>query len=186
MKHFKRPGLKKKLGCLVVRRRATTPAGVHLGRVQAGGVVIPAALGVNGIRFSKREGDGMTPAGTFELDQGFFRQDRFPAAEARHLRPLSPRQGWCDDPRSQQYNRPVPAGFKKSHERLWRDDNVYDVVIPTSHNQRPRILGRGSAIFLHLARPGFAGTQGCIAISRDDMRRLLPRLAKKVRLIIKP
>lgn len=94
--------------------------------------------------------------------------------------------GWCDDRASFLYNRPVRAGSPYSHERLWRDDGVYDVILSTSHNQRPRIRGAGSAIFLHLARAGYAATEGCVAVSLPDLRRLLPRLGRKVRLVIAP
>jgi L,D-peptidoglycan transpeptidase YkuD (ErfK/YbiS/YcfS/YnhG family) len=87
--------------------------------------------------------------------------------------------GWCDDVMSRLYNRPIAAGSPDRHERLWREDEIYDILLTTSHNQRPRIRGAGSAIFMHLARPGYEATQGCVAISRDDMRRLLPRLSRK-------
>lgn len=93
--------------------------------------------------------------------------------------------GWSDDPRSRRYNRPVQAGVRESHERLWREDAAYDIVFPTTHNQRPRVLGHGSAIFLHLAKTGYPATQGCVAISLADMRRLLPRLGPNTRLVIK-
>jgi L,D-peptidoglycan transpeptidase YkuD (ErfK/YbiS/YcfS/YnhG family) len=94
--------------------------------------------------------------------------------------------GWCDDPASGRYNRPIRAGAKAGHEQLWREDGVYDVVIPTSHNERPRVLGAGSAIFFHVAGPGYAPTEGCVAISLADLRRLLPRLSRNVRLVILP
>jgi L,D-peptidoglycan transpeptidase YkuD (ErfK/YbiS/YcfS/YnhG family) len=167
---------------LLVRR---VPGRASEARLHAGQVVIRAAIGRNGLARSKREGDGKSPIGSFELKSGFWRSDRLERRVAGPgLKPVSPVMGWSDDPRSARYNRPITAGARESHERLWRDDHVYDVVFPTTHNQKPRIRGAGSAIFLHLARPDFAGTEGCVAISLADMRRLLPRLARRTRLII--
>ncbi len=135
----------------------------------------------------KREGDGASPVGSFRLKTALFRNDRIcRISSLTGSRPLQRAMGWCDDPASGRYNRPVPAGSKAGHERLWRDDGVYDVVIPTTHNELPRVLGGGSAIFLHLARPEYAPTEGCVAISLADLRRLLPRLSRSVRLVIMP
>ena len=145
-----------------------------------------AAIGKTGITHRKREGDGASPVGCFDLKPGFFRGDRLTRPMgAPALQSLRRSQGWCDDPASQRYNRPVQAGAAVRHERLWREDKVYDIIVPTSHNERPRVLGAGSAIFLHLARPGYGGTEGCVAVSLADLRRLLPRLARNTRLLIR-
>lgn len=93
------------------------------------------------------------------------------------LSPLAPDDGWCDAPESQFYNLPVKIPFNQSHEVLWREDHVYDILIPIGYNDAPAEPGRGSAIFLHLARPGYVGTEGCVALSPADMRALLPRLS---------
>jgi L,D-peptidoglycan transpeptidase YkuD (ErfK/YbiS/YcfS/YnhG family) len=84
-------------------------------------------------------------------------------------------EGWCDDMASGRYNRPVKLPFAKSHEALWRQDGSYDIVAMTDHNQRPRVRGQGSAIFLHLSRPAQKGTEGCIALSERDLRIVLAR-----------
>lgn len=174
----------RKLTRLLVRR-CYIGEGRHTGRVHAGIVIIPAALGKGGMGNRKREGDGRTPVGRFELRSGAFRPDKARRAAALPgMGPLRRSMGWCDDPASWTYNRPVPAGHRARHERLWREDDVYDVVFPTSHNQRPRKLGAGSAIFFHLAKPGYPPTEGCVAISAADMRRLLPRLGKHVWLVV--
>lgn len=169
---------------LVIRRRAV-PNAPHLARLHFGPFAIPAAIGRAGMSHCKREGDGASPVGSFRLKTTFFRNDRLSRIlSPTGAQPLRPAMGWCDDPTSGRYNRPIPAGAKAGHERLWRDDAIYDVVIPTSHNERPRILGAGSAIFFHLARAGYAPTEGCVAISLADLRRLLPRLSRRARLII--
>lgn len=170
---------------LVVRARPL-PHGRHSARLQWGQVIVSAVIGKAGISCRKREGDGASPAGAYDLRPGFFRFDRLGRIKSGlPMKPVSRRMGWSDAPRSGRYNRPVPAGSPESHETLWRDDHVYDVVIPTSHNQRPRILGAGSAIFLHLSRPDCQPTEGCVAIGLADMRRLLPRLGLRTRIIIK-
>ena len=169
---------------LVIRRRPS-PLDPHLARAQIGQVVIPAAIGRTGASHLKREGDGATPIGVFHLNKAYFRADRIQRVPTLiSTEPLRPRLGWSDDPVSHRYNRSVQAGARESHEKLWRQDSVYDVVITTSHNQRPRVLGAGSAIFLHLARPGYEATQGCVAVSHADLRRLLPRLSHRAQLVI--
>lgn len=148
-------------------------------RLAAGQVVLRCAIGPAGFSARKREGDGATPLGRFALLGGFFRADRLRVeGSSIKLRPLRKNDGWCDAPGHASYNRPVRLPFAASHEPMWREDGVYEVVILLSHNQRPRIQNGGSAIFFHLARDGFPPTAGCIAISLADMRRLLPRLAR--------
>jgi L,D-peptidoglycan transpeptidase YkuD (ErfK/YbiS/YcfS/YnhG family) len=127
----------------------------------------------------KREGDGGSPAGRFAIQRAYWRQDRTPrprlayAAAAIRADDL-----WCDDPASALYNRPARAPLAAGHERLRRDDRLYDLVFTLDHNQRPRVRGAGSAIFLHIARDGFAPTQGCVAIAPEAMRRLAPLLRR--------
>jgi len=81
--------------------------------------------------------------------------------------------GWCETVGDRNYNRKVTIPYASAHEELKRADHLYDIVIETSHNRKPRIQGRGSAIFLHLARPDYGATAGCIALSLRDMRKVL-------------
>ncbi len=128
----------------------------------------------------KREGDGASPAGEFPLRKLYFRPDRAPIPRTGlPIEAITPDLGWCDDPRSGSYNRPVILPFAGSHERMWRGDRLYDLVIVIGCNDSPPRKGAGSAIFLHLARDGFAPTEGCVALRRDDMIRLLPRLGRE-------
>jgi L,D-peptidoglycan transpeptidase YkuD (ErfK/YbiS/YcfS/YnhG family) len=143
-------------------------------------------LGRGGVRRDKREGDHASPAGSWRFLLGFYRADRRLArSPGLPMRPIRRDQGWCDDPESPLYNRLVAWPFDRSHENLWRDDDLYDLVIVLDYNIRPRRKQRGSAIFLHCARPGFAPTEGCVALQRDDLRRLLPRLSRKTVLTIR-
>jgi L,D-peptidoglycan transpeptidase YkuD (ErfK/YbiS/YcfS/YnhG family) len=156
------------------------------GRLHAGPLIIRCALGRAGVSHAKREGDHATPAGDFRLLDGFFRTDIvLRRAWPLPMRPVRPSDGWCDDPESAVYNRRVTLPCRARHEKLWRADRLYDLVIVLDYNISPRRKNRGSAIFLHGARPDFAPTEGCIALRPDDLRRLLPRLAKKVVLTIR-
>ena len=164
----------------------TLPGRVNAGRLQAGALAIPCALGRNGVTRFKREGDGKTPFGRFALTGGYWRQDRLPAPGALlPLRPIRPQMGWCDDVDDANYNRPLRLPTRAGHEALMRSDGLYDVVLTLDHNQRPRMRGLGSAIFFHLKRSDNDPTAGCVAISRADMLRLLPRLSRDCIMVIR-
>jgi len=173
---------------LIVTKKAAMEAGrtVHRGHLRVGSLTLPCAIGGAGIFRDKREGDRATPAGAWPLLAGFYRADRAPRPKAwKVFTPLRRDMVWCDDPLSPSYNRPVRLPFSGSHELMWRDDGLYDVVIVLGHNLHPRQKNRGSAIFLHCARDGFAPTAGCIALRASDLRRLLPRLSAKTLLIVR-
>lgn len=156
------------------------------GRLRAGSLVIPCSLGRNGVTHFKREGDGKTPIGRFAIHSGYVQRERFRALPATRcaLRQLKGNEGWCDDAKSPTYNRPIRLPNPAGHEILKRSDGVYDLILVLDYNLRPRIRGRGSAIFFHLSRERGEPTAGCVAISPADMRRLLPRLSKKASLLI--
>lgn len=92
--------------------------------------------------------------------------------------------GWCDAKFDGAYNRPVALPIKASHENLWREDDAYDLMVTTNHNQRPRIQNHGSAIFLHLIRAYASGTEGCIALSEKHLRNVLSRCTRHTYLVI--
>lgn len=135
-------------------------------------------IGRAGLTAEKREGDLMTPIGRFPLRVCYFRPDRLekPVTLLSTIA-LSPDDGWCDDPRDPLYNQHVKLPFAASHEKLWRDDHVYDLIIPMGYNDDPIQPGHGSAIFLHLMRDDGVGTEGCLALKREDLQALLPRLS---------
>jgi L,D-peptidoglycan transpeptidase YkuD (ErfK/YbiS/YcfS/YnhG family) len=151
----------------------------HRAVLLAGGLAIPCAIGRTGVTRTKREGDGASPAGRLAVVRGWYRADRFPVRPRTRIpvAPIRSDDGWSDDPADPAYNRPVRLPRRYGHERMWRDDAVYDVVLALDWNLSRRARGRGSAIFLHLAKPGFPGTAGCVALARDDLLRLLARLA---------
>ncbi len=147
------------------------------GLLNVGGAVFSCALGRGGITARKREGDGATPMGALKVIWGYYRPGlgAIPSTSLP-LFPTSACLGWCDAPRDRNYNRPVRLPYPASHETMRRTDHLYDIVVVLDWNMRPAIRGRGSAIFLHLARPGYQPTEGCIAVSRRTMLRLLPLL----------
>lgn len=133
------------------------------------------ATGKNGFTVgTRREGSNTTPVGSFALRECWYRADRIPAPRTRlPLRVLSPEDGWCDDPAHPLYNRAVRLPFAASHEKLWREDGIYNVIVPLGFNDDPVVPGLGSAIFLHLARPDYSPTEGCVAVAYEDMLALL-------------
>lgn len=127
----------------------------------------------------KREGDGATPMGLFTLCEALYRPDRVRRPRGGlPVRVIRPSDGWCDDVRDGNYNRKVRLPYAASAETLWRDDTIYDIIVVLDHNRRPRAKGRGSAIFMHIARAGYAPTAGCIALTLSDLRRLLGALGR--------
>ncbi|MEI8394694.1 MAG: L,D-transpeptidase family protein [Rhodospirillaceae bacterium] len=135
---------------------------------------VRCALGRGGIRADKREGDGATPTGCFALRRLFYRPDRLAEpVTGLPVAALTPEDGWCDDPAHPAYNCPVRLPFAAGHERMWRDDGLYDLVVVLGHNDRPPQPGAGSAIFLHVARPGYEPTEGCVAVHLQDLLRLV-------------
>jgi len=172
---------------IVTKKAKIDPNGVFpQGRLRAGSLTLPCAIGRTGIRHSKREGDGATPVGRWPLLFGFYRADRLARPKAyAQFDALDQGLGWCDDAASPAYNRPVRLPFAPSHEDMWREDGLYDLVIVLGQNLKVRHKGGGSAIFLHCARPEFSPTAGCVALRPQDFRRLLPRLSKKTVLIVR-
>ncbi len=155
------------------------------GWLVAGPFRIPCALGPAGLVRVKREGDGGTPAGRYRLLWGYFRPDRTRAqAGGVPLLPLRRDSGWCEDPASRNYNRPVRAPSRDATDRMWRQDDLYDLTFVLDQNFTRRAKGQGSAIFFHIARPDLSPTAGCIAISAAAMRRLAPHLAREAVMIV--
>ncbi len=170
------------LGFIRVRSR---PGRATQGVILAGPLALPVALGRAGIKADKREGDGGTPRGRFRPLRLWWRADRLPRPRTPlPVRRIGPNDAWCEDPQDRRYNRPFRRSANDPGDRLRRTDPLYDLIVEIDHNTRPRIAGRGSAVFIHMARPAFAPTAGCIALRSRDLQRLLSRLSPKTRIII--
>jgi len=138
-----------------------------------------AAIGRGGIAIKRREGDGVTPIGSFAIRKVFYRADRLAMpGTALPLSAIAPDDGWCDAPDDVLYNRAVKRPYRASSEALWREDHLYDLLVVLGYNDSPVVPGRGSAIFLHVARPDFAPTEGCVAIALEDLRELVAQLSQ--------
>jgi len=172
----------KPLSAIRVRAAAGNP---RRGWLTAGSLTIPVALGRGGIRANKREGDGGTPRGQFRPRQLWWRGDRHVRPQT-HLpvRAIAADDAWCEDSTDRHYNRPIRRGPGQGGDKLTRADHLYDFIVEIDHNTRPRIPGRGSAVFLHLARHNFGPTAGCIAMTRAAMLRLLSRLGPRTKIMI--
>jgi L,D-peptidoglycan transpeptidase YkuD (ErfK/YbiS/YcfS/YnhG family) len=134
---------------------------------------------------AKREGDGAGPTGAWPLRRVLYRPDRRAApATALPVAPLDPSDGWCDAPADPAYNRQVRLPYPASAERLWLDDGLYDLIVVLGHNDDPVVAGAGSAIFLHIARPDFSPTQGCVALAAADLEALLALAGPGAALVI--
>ena len=149
------------------------------GFLVAGAATFPCALGRSGIRTDKREGDGGTPRADLPLRRVFYRADRLPRPSTLlPLKRIGPHDAWCDDQSDRRYNRLIDRPPGEAEERLQREDALYDVIVELGWNDRPVRRGRGSAIFWHLARPGFTPTAGCVAVEGHVFAKVLPRLAR--------
>ncbi|WP_291843715.1 L,D-transpeptidase family protein [Maricaulis sp.] len=137
---------------------------------------VRAALGRSGVTkaSNKREGDGATPLGQYPLRRVLYRADRVAQPQTSlPCRALRRDDGWCDAPDDPAYNRPVRLPYPASHEVLWREDGLYDIILVIGHNDDPPEPGAGSAIFLHCKRDDYAPTEGCVALDAGDVRSLL-------------
>jgi L,D-peptidoglycan transpeptidase YkuD (ErfK/YbiS/YcfS/YnhG family) len=140
-------------------------------------------VGAGGVREDKVEGDAATPAGMFPLRRIYFRNDRLVLPKVGlPARPINEHDGWCDDPRSTAYNRLVRIPNDWSHEKMWREDGLYDLVVVVGYNDDPPEGEWGSAIFLHIAGDDYAPTQGCVAFARDDLLELVTLIGPQTRL----
>lgn len=163
----------------------TKPGDRSRGWLVAGPLALPVALGRGGIKADKREGDGGTPRGAFRLKRLWWRADRAPRPRTLlPVRRIRSDDGWCENPADRRYNQPVRLPPGDPGDRLWRADKLYDLIVELDHNTRPRIAGRGSAVFIHVARPGLTPTAGCIALSAPALRRLIARIRPDTQIVI--
>lgn len=173
---------KRSLSRLTVRRKAGDPS---RGWLIAGPWILPVAIGRGGIKANKHEGDGGTPRGTFRLKRLWWRTDRHPRPPTGlPTQRIGAFDGWCEDPADRHYNQPIKVPPESKADRLARTDRLYDFIVELDHNTRPRVAGRGSAVFIHVARDGFKSTAGCVALKTNDLRRLLARVGPHTKIVV--
>jgi L,D-peptidoglycan transpeptidase YkuD (ErfK/YbiS/YcfS/YnhG family) len=179
-------------GVLAANKGPCSAAAAHVSiEYNAGSIYWPsgearAAVGAGGVRPNKREGDRATPTGTFSLPFGMYRRDRIDLPNTDlPMTPLREAHAWVDDPNDPKYNQLVELPYPSHTESLWRTDGIYDLLVVVGYNMNPTQPGAGSAIFLHIARPDFSPTDGCIAVSRDVLLKLIPLLGSDSTLSIR-
>jgi L,D-peptidoglycan transpeptidase YkuD (ErfK/YbiS/YcfS/YnhG family) len=137
------------------------------------------SLGKNGVTKNKVEGDKCTPSGVYRLKQVFYRADRINKITTNLKKiKIKKNMGWCDDPSSKRYNRLIKIPYKFSHEKLYRKDHIYDIVVILNYNMNPVVKKRGSAIFMHITKKNYLKTLGCIALKKNDLLEILNRVKK--------
>ena len=143
------------------------------------------ALGKNGVKKKLKEGDFITPKGKYKLIKIYYRPDRIKKINSplKKVR-IKKNMGWCDDVNSKYYNKQIKINDKISHERLYRKDSLYDILVVLNYNLNPIIRGKGSAIFLHVAKKNYSKTQGCIALKRNELLNLVSKIKKNTQIRI--
>jgi len=137
------------------------------------------SLGKNGVTKNKVEGDKCTPSGIYRLKQVFYRADRINKITTNLKKiKIKKNMGWCDDPSSKRYNQLIKIPYKFSHEKLYRKDHIYDIVVILNYNMNPVVKKRGSAIFMHITKKNYLKTLGCIALKKNDLLEILNRVKK--------
>ena len=143
----------------------------------------PCALGKAGIKKKKKEGDNITPKGIFRLIEVYYRSDRIKNIKTSLKKnKIKKNMGWCDDPKSKSYNKLIKIPSSEKHERLYRNDHLYDIVITINYNMNPTIKNKGSAIFLHITKGSYKKTKGCIALKRGDLIQLVSKIRKNTKI----
>jgi L,D-peptidoglycan transpeptidase YkuD (ErfK/YbiS/YcfS/YnhG family) len=143
------------------------------------------ALGKAGIGKKKKEGDNITPKGNFKILKIYYRKDRLKKITSKFkIIKITRNMGWCDDPNSKKYNQLIKLPTSYSYERLYRKENIYDLIIVLNYNIKPTIKNKGSAIFIHVASKNFNKTAGCIALKKSDLRKLIKVINKNVQILI--
>ena len=143
------------------------------------------ALGKNGIKIKKREGDNITPKGCYKIAKVYYRKDRIKKISARiKCDYIKKNMGWCDDPKSKEYNKLIKIPSQYNHEKLYRKDNIYDLILVLNYNMRPVIKNKGSAIFIHVAKKNYKPTKGCISLKKQDLTKILSLVTKKTKVLI--
>ena len=143
------------------------------------------ALGKSGIRKKRTEGDNITPKGTFKIIKIYYRKDRIKKINSVFkIIEIKKDMGWCDDPESKKYNQLIKLPSKYRHEKLFRNDRIYDLIIVLNYNMGPVIKNKGSAIFIHIAKNNYNKTKGCIALKKKDLIEIVSKIKRDTKVII--
>ena len=140
---------------------------------------VKCAIGKRGIGTKKKEGDKITPKGKFKIKSIFYRKDRISKFKSKITKfSIKKNMGWCDDPYSKYYNKLIKFPFKYSAEKLYRKDNAYDIILTLNYNLNPIRKGKGSAIFIHVAKRNYKSTLGCVAVNKKNLKKIIKKINK--------
>ena len=143
------------------------------------------ALGKSGIEKKRIEGDNITPKGTFKIIKIYYRKDRIKKINSTFkLVEIKKNMGWCDDPKSERYNQLIKLPSKYGHEKFFRNDRIYDLILVLDYNMNPVIKNKGSAIFIHIAKNNYTKTKGCIALKKKDLIEIISKIKKDTKIRI--
>ena len=137
---------------------------------------VKCAIGKKGINYKKKEGDLVTPIGQFKIKYILYRKDKVKISTKLKKKVIEKNMGWCDDPKSIHYNKLIKLPFIYRHEKLYRKENIYDIILVLNYNMSPIKKNKGSAIFIHVAKNNFKKTEGCIAIKKQSLIKLLKKI----------
>ena len=137
---------------------------------------VKCAIGKKGIGYKKKEGDLITPKGLFKIKYILYRKDRVKISTILKKKKLKKNMGWCDDPKSKHYNKLVKLPFSYNHEKLFKKENIYDIILVLNYNTNPVKKNKGSAIFIHVAKNNFKKTEGCVAIKKLNLIKLIKKI----------
>ena len=141
---------------------------------------VKCALGKRGIGVKKKEGDLITPKGSFKIKGILYRRDKVKNLITKlRKKMINKKMGWCDDPKSKKYNQLIELPFKFNFEKLYRNDDIYDIIFILSFNTNPVLKNKGSAIFIHIAKKNYSPTKGCVAIKKNDIKKLAREINRK-------
>ena len=144
------------------------------------------AIGKAGIRKKKKEGDNITPKGIYKIIKIYYRDDRIKKISSKFkLIKITKKMGWCDDPKSKEYNQLIKLPNKYSHEKLYKKNNTYDLLLVLDYNMKPIVKNKGSAIFIHVAKRNYKPTAGCIALKKKDLLKLTKIIKLSTKILIK-
>ena len=142
------------------------------------------AIGKRGIGYKKKEGDLITPIGLFKIKYILYRKDRVKISTKLKKRVIKKNMGWCDDPKSNRYNELIKLPYDYNHEKLYKNENIYDIVLVLNYNMSPVKKNKGSAIFIHVAKNNFKRTEGCVAIKKQSLIKLVKKISPNTKIKI--
>ena len=145
---------------------------------------VRCAIGKKGIGYKRKEGDLITPKGLFKIKYILYRKDRVKISTILKKKVLKKNMGWCDDPRSSHYNKLIKLPFAHNHEKLFKRENIYDIVLVLNYNMNPVKKNKGSAIFIHVAKKNFKKTEGCVAIKKPSLIKLIKKINQNTKVKI--